>query len=747
MGIKRNAVIRHRPSTRSSAPRRSRSWALVAILPAIFVILATDSIDAQEPIVDVAASDPSSEAPFARLVRIPLPIQGTVDTKVRLVLEQILADLPQSEQRPVVVLEFWPPADGKGDSSEFGRALDLARFLASPTTSGVRTVAYLPRSIRGHAVLVALACEEIVMHPDAKIGAAGINESNIDPTVRRGYSEIADRRRTIPSAVALGLLDPELQVVRVGTATGVRFVVSDDLPEIQRTTTVQSIDTMIPAGEVGVLSGDKLRLDYGFVSHLVRDRRELAMSLNVQASDLEIDPSLGGEWNPVRVALDGPISSASVNRVIRSIEDCLRQDSVNFICIAVDSPGGSLGESIRLAGFLSELDATKVRTVAYIANEARADAAIIALACDQVVMQEEATLGGDGVRRLDPNDIEIASISIREIAQDKNRNWSLFNAFIDDELAVHRYQLVDSNVVAFFGEEEHKTLDDPARWRKGDEVTTEGELLKLTAGEAQDLQLARYVVADFDEFRQKYQLETSPELLEPNWAHELISALASPQVAAGLLFIGFFAMIAELSAPGIGVGGFVSALCFLLFFWSNFLQGTAGWLEVLLFVSGIIFIAMEIFVIPGFGIFGLGGAAMVLASLVLASQTFVIPHNEYELRQLPRSLFTVVGAIAGVLTSLVVLRKYLEKAPMFRRLMLSPPEGAAAVALQQREAVVQYEHLVGKQGRSTTPLSPAGKAEFDGELYDVVSDGLAVDKNALVVVVEVAGNRVVVRES
>ena len=67
--------------------------------------------------------------------------------------------------------------------------------------------------------------------------------------------------------------------------------------------------------------------------------------------------------------------------------------------------------------------------------------------------------------------------------------------------------------------------------------------------------------------------------------------------------------------------------------------------------------------------------------------------------------------------------------------------------LQRREAVVQYDHLMGKEGHTTPPLSPAGKADFDGELFDVVSDGVAVGRNAIVVVVEVAGNRVVVRES
>lgn len=686
-------------------------------------------------------------ASFARLVRIPLPIRGTVDTQVRRMLDQIIANIPEGEtERPTVVFEFWPPADGEGNSSEFGRSLDLARYLASNRTASVRTVSYIPKTIRGHAVLVALATEEIIMHPDAHIGNAGINEDSIDPTVRRGYSEIADRRRTIPSAIALGMLDRELQIQRVTTGAGVRYALAEDVPEIQKTTNVQSIDTVIPAGEIGMLAGDKLRLDYGFVSHLAQDRKELAAALNVAASDLEVDPSFGGDWLAVRIDLHGAVTAVAVNRLMSGIEDRMQRGAVNFVCVAIDSPGGSTQESIRLANYLSEIDSTKVRTVAYVENQALADAGIIALACDELVMHEDAELGGYGARQLDEEDVELATIAIQKMAESKNRSWSLPVAIVDPDLEVHQYQLKDSTVTAAFCDEELQQQEDPARWDQQDEISASGDLLQLDGTEAQRLQLARHVVDDFDELTQAYQLDENPEMIQANWAHELIGALATPQVAAGLLFIGFFAMIAEMSAPGLGVGGFIAALCFLLFFWSNFLQGTAGWLEVLLFMGGIIFIAMEIFVLPGFGIFGLGGGIMVLASLVLASQTFVIPRNEYQFEQLPQSMFIVLAAFAGVGTSGYLLRNYLAKAPMFRRAMLAPPEGEAAIQQRTREAIVQYDHLMGQQGRATTPLVPAGKADFEGELVDVVSDGLAVEKNAVVEVIEVTGNRVVVRE-
>ena len=87
-------------------------------------------------------------------------------------------------------------------------------------------------------------------------------------------------------------------------------------------------------------------------------------------------------------------------------------------------------------------------------------------------------------------------------------------------------------------------------------------------------------------------VESDPELIEPGWAHFLIDALRSPSVAWLLLVIGGAALYAEIQAPGIGIGAFVGAVCFVLFFWAMHLDGTAGWLEVVLFGSGVAFLLM-----------------------------------------------------------------------------------------------------------------------------------------------------------
>jgi membrane-bound serine protease (ClpP class) len=55
--------------------------------------------------------------------------------------------------------------------------------------------------------------------------------------------------------------------------------------------------------------------------------------------------------------------------------------------------------------------------------------------------------------------------------------------------------------------------------------------------------------------------------------------------------------------------------------------------------------------------------------------------------------------------------------------------------------------LVGRSGVALTILRPAGKARIDDRMIDVVSDGPFIEQGAAVVVLEVLGNRVVVRKA
>jgi membrane-bound ClpP family serine protease len=182
-------------------------------------------------------------------------------------------------------------------------------------------------------------------------------------------------------------------------------------------------------------------------------------------------------------------------------------------------------------------------------------------------------------------------------------------------------------------------------------------------------------------------------------------------------------------------------VAFIVYFWSQHLNGTSGWLEVMLFLAGVICVAAEIFVLPGFGVLGLGGGLLVIASIVLASQSFVLPANDYQIRQMQWSLLGILAAAAGVAALGLAVRRWLPSTPLLRDVLLEPPAADADLAGDWDD------DLIGAEGTTTTRLAPAGKARIGGVVRDVVADAALVGPGAAVRVVEVRDGRIVVRPS
>ena len=776
-------------------------WPLAALVMLVPQVLLADA----KPVAGEGdAAQLQIDAAPARLIPVRLPLSGKDDQLYKGVIQRVADELGQApvegDRRPVLVLQLVadPKArqvDGRG--SEFERSLALARFLASDRLAGVKTVAYLPRTVKGHAVLLAMACEEIAMAPDAEIGQAAIDEAPdlpIEPGMVSLYQQIADSRRTVPSAIAAGWVDRGAEVFRVESEDRIDLVLRDELQQLEANRTIVSQDLLVPAGALGLQSGRQGR-ELGFVKYLAADRDALARALGVASETLIEDQSLLAQWNPVVIDIEGPITGTTVDRIETLIGSELDSRGVNWIALRIDSSGGDLESSLRLATTVAELEQREVRTIAYVPVQARGGAAIVALACDQLVMHPGAVVGGgivppgaaggDDPRVLDkpaageqdpaeqdaanqnandqddeqngqppepdaPNpareQIDSAVLSIQDsLAGKTQRTGSLLAAMIDPDMQVYRYTNRETAAVRLMSEAEAASLADGPNWRRGELVTKPGEVLELSAEQADRLGVAWQVVDTFDDLKRLYGFDDDPRLAKPNWAMELVRALAAPQLAMLLLMIAFVGIYVELNMPGVGFGGFIAAVAFMLFFWSKFTAQTADWLEVMLFITGVIFILLEILVLPGLGVFGFGGAVLVLASLVLASQTFILPQTETQLAELRGSLTTIAGSFVGFMLVGLVLRRYLPETPLFRRMQLAPPEGADRVERDQRETVADFSYLIGKTGLATTNLLPSGKAEFDGELVDVIADGDVIDRGAEVVVVSAQANRVLVR--
>jgi membrane-bound serine protease (ClpP class) len=663
-----------------------------------------------------------------------LPITGSRDTVVRGAilrqLDRLEARLPQRGQ---LILRFDAEADDAA-ASDFGRALDLARFLTSPRLSGVKTVAWLPAGVQGHAVLVALACDEIVMPPEAVLGPAAEAGAAVDEAMRAAYREIAARRRTVPAAVAVGMLDPALEVLRVSTDEGEEFVTRDGLQAVKDRVAVVNVEPVAPAPVA--LAGRRAR-ELGFVSKLAGSPAELARGLGIDERALAGDPSLEGGWQGVQVTLAGVIGPDAVARTRSRIERAVA-DGANFVCLRIDSAGGVPEQSLVLANWLAGLDDARVRTVAWVPNEALGDAALVALACDELVMKPTAVLGGEGSAALDQRRAEPLVVAWRGgVARLRDRPWSLPLATVVPGLSVSRAEQQGTGRVEYFSAAELAGRKDRDDWRVGAELGTGP--LRLDGRRAEEVGLATHLADDFAGLKRAYGLEGDVALSEPGWADELLAALASPGLAWVLLLVGMAGLYIELKTPGIGFGGFVSMVAFIIYFWSQYLHGTSGWLEVMLFLAGLVCVMAEIFVLPGFGVLGLGGGLLVIASLVLASQSFVVPMNDYQMRQMQWSLLGLLGATAGVGLLAILVQRWLPATPGLRSVLLEPP---AEPAFDAGELLAD---LIGVRGTTTSRLAPAGKARIGGEVRDVTSDGGLVEPGEAVQVVAVRGGRLVVR--
>lgn len=693
---------------------------------------------AADPFADVGGVEAKPEAPSpppAVAIPVRLPITGTRDHQIEAAIRGSLPRLSaRAGQRGVLVLVFDASASDGGAGSDFGRSLELARFLVGRQLAGVKTVAYLPETVRGHAVLVALACEEIVMAPDAVLGPANADEPTVDETVRAGYVQIAGIRRSVPPAVALALVDPEARAVRAVTDDGEVFLPAEDLPELRKQRAVLDVEELQPAP---IAPTGRRGRELGIVRLLAKSPAEVAKGLGLSPGSLAAGPAADGGWRATEVVVSGPIEPQAASRAIRSIERAVKEGS-NFLLIRIDSAGGSPEQSVAMATAIAALDPAAVRTVAHVPREAKGDAALVATACDEIVMHPDAVLGGEGAAPIEGRQAEaIASAWKEGVARRKDRFWSLPIGLVQPGLSVHRAVRKGTGLVGFLCEEELESLEDRDAWQLGPAVGTGP--IRLTGREAESLGLATHLVEDAAGVARAYGLEGPMKVFAPRWSDVLLDALASPGVAWLLLVIGGAGLYIELHTPGLGLGGFVSMVAFIVYFWGQHLHGTSGWLEVMLFLAGLVCVAAEIFVLPGFGVLGFGGGLLVIASIVLASQSFVLPSNDYQMRQLQWSLAGVLGVVASIAAIGLVARRWLPSTPMFRHMTLEPPSEDLSPAGFD-------EPPVGCEGVTTTRLAPLGKARFAGRLHDVASDGGLVEPGSRVRVVALRGGRVFVEE-
>jgi membrane-bound serine protease (ClpP class) len=675
------------------------------------------------------------------------PINDTVLEDIRSATSRFTGRITEAGDRPILIFEIRPGKERPGQSP-FGASSDLDHFISTKLQGAKRTVAFVPEPLSGYAVLVALACDEIVMGENASLGPITPEGEQVKNREREEVRDLANRKgRDVDLLLAMLDKDKDLREVRTADRQ-THYVLAENLDAFKKTHEVLEEKSAWDGGRRGVLTAQQAR---GTISKLIADDRAKIREVYRLPSTAD-DPTLGAVVNAVRIKIEDAIDASKESYLKRRLAQA-RQEKVNLIFFELDSPGGTNGPADNIAELIS--NTRDIKTVAYINDRALGMAALIALACDEIVFARDGKMGdvksfttGRDAEEIDRRMLGEIAKRASEIAHRKGHPEAVARAMVDPD--VELFHALDKETGAPIYVARDQLEANPNRYLKPELLPrAPGEPLKLDANDAINLGVARRAVGSVKELTESYGIRKEVRIDGPTWVDSLVTTLNTPFVSWLLLFIGMFMLILELKLPGLGLPAILSALAFLLFFWGHYLSGTADQLEIMLFLGGLVCLALELFVFPGFGVFGMSGILLILVSVVMASHTFVWPTQEYEYRQMGQTLLQLTIAIACVAGGAGVLGRYFPSLPLFNRIVLKPdPIGQLddPTAKPSLAGETSYFFLVGETGRTTTALKPTGKARFGELLLDVTADGFYVEPDSLVEVVDVQGSKVIVKK-
>ncbi len=660
-----------------------------------------------------------------------------------------LANATRTGTRTTVLLRMSAAEPGVA-ATKFEDALKVARAIQHDELRSLRVITYIECELVGHRQLIALASEQLLVSAGGALGSVNDSSGSFDEPVILTYQAIARRRGLVPPAVIDSMLDLGAELVQVTRVDGQRSILSgDELRTPHAAGGVLSEDVWKQSGAPLELRAKQLR-DIRSVVGVVDTLEEASDVLDV-AQLIPVDTTTALDIpRGVLVEIKGAIAEGRARRWHSNLVSSLDSGEVNTWLVEIDSSGGSLDTSAGLAASFALHQPPLQTAAATIIGEARGDAALVAIACRPLLMKTDARLGGPGSQAIAKLDVAQHRELIDEIAQSTRRPAALIRGLLDPTLEVYRFTdrktgrirfaTVDEIAENDAGENEAvQNEEELQRWHRGERIELAGG---LTTTDAISLGLAEAEVDSLESAARYVGLDAIPPTIADRPLVRFVERIGRNNgLMFILLMIGFFALSAEAGAPGLGIPGFISMLCFALYFWMKFLAGTAEWLELIALGLGLTCIAIEIFVVPGVGIFGIGGLILTVLGIVLMSQTFVIPRNSYQLEVLTQGIWLALGGVAGLIGGFFVIRTMVPHVPILSDMVM---ETTDPETLDRHERLSDYSHLVGVAGIATTLLRPAGKARFGDTIVAVISDGRAIELGDPVRVREVHGNRIVV---
>lgn len=454
-----------------------------------------------------------------------------------------------------------------------------------------------------------------------------------------------------------------------------------------------------------------------------------------------------GASNLFLVPISGDVDpgmSAYLKRALRDIPDT--QDTL--IIVDMDTFGGRVDAALEMVDTL--INVKNAKTIAFVTNKAISAGALISLACNQLVMKNNTTIGDcapityskEGPKMMGEKFQSPLRAKFRTLAKRNGYPAVLSEAMVTADMEVYRVKLDGRFVYMDAQEYEDLETDQKESITSKKTVVAKGELLTMDDSEALDLGFSSMSVSSLEDMLNKLGVADRPlTRVEVSWSEELVSLISA--ISPILMLIGLGALYTEIKAPGFGAPGIVGILCLALVFFNQYLVGLADVTELLIIITGIIFLGFELFVFPGFGISGIAGILCITFGLILSLQNFVIPDPNlpWEGELLVNNLIKVLTAVLGsFLFALFTLRYVFPKLST----KVQGPYLDATLARARLDLPVSSPVEVGQTGMVLTLLRPSGKVKIDGEVYDVISKGDFVPKGARIRVTNIKGMKIIV---
>jgi len=424
-----------------------------------------------------------------------------------------------------------------------------------------------------------------------------------------------------------------------------------------------------------------------------------------------------------RVPIEGIIDLGLPPFIQRTLEDA-ESNEATAVIFDINTFGGRVDAATQIKDAILGAD---ILTIAFINRRAISAGALISLSCEKIYMTGGGLIGAATAvdmtgKKGSEKVISFMREEMASTAEKRGRSKEIARGMVDEELTFTHLVIGGDSIKV-----------DDIEGRK------DGKLISLTTEQA-----LKYKIADGTAENMEALLDSlgysSFETIETaeNWSEAIVRFLTNPVVASLLTTFGFLGILFELQSPGWGIPGFVGLACLILSLSASYIAQLATMSDMLFVLTGLALILLEVLVIPGFGIAGLGGIGLMIYGLYLLLLPDIPVGEEVLGQAMDGFLIGLVGAVIG----LVLLVKLMIKTKFWEQL--------TAPDTQKKEDgysnTFGWESLQGETGIADTDLHPSGWVRVKDQRIFVVSEGEFIEEGKEIKILSVDGNRVLVRE-